>query len=103
MALTAAPSVIDLTGPSPPASPTAHPTAKPTLKRLLSEALDAVTGAGAAKFLKLSSPADTPRIFNNNSFLLPGAEINYQQYLRSRVELMAHQVRGLRPKGPKAP
>jgi SNF2 family DNA or RNA helicase len=95
MALAVAPSVIDLTGPSPPASPAAaHPTAKPTLKRLMSEAIETVPGAGAAKFLKREAPADTPRIFNS-TFLSPGAAVNYQQYLRHGVKLMDHQVENL--------
>jgi SNF2 family DNA or RNA helicase len=91
MALTAAPSVIDLTGPSPPASPAAKPSSQPTLKRFLSDAMETATFADPAKRLKTETPAETPRLAANNTFLRPAAVLNFQQYLRSKVELMAHQ------------
>lgn len=86
--------MIDLTGPSPPASPAspaAKPTSQPTLKRFLSEAVETTTFADPTKRLKTETTADTPRLAANNTFLLPAAELNFQKYLRSRVELMAHQ------------
>jgi len=83
--------VIDLTGPSPPASPATKPSSQPTLKRFLSEAVETATFADPAKRLKTETPAETPRLAANNTFLLPAAELNFQKYLRSRVELMAHQ------------
>jgi len=64
------------------------------MKRLLFEATPASNAL--AKRIKLETPAETPRIAALSTFLRPAAEVNFQKYLRSRVELMDHQVRGLR-------